>query len=136
VTVSDFLLAANGVTLTCSAADVGDTGEVGGITYTKRSKAQVDALVDGGDYAPLAATCTSGITDMAVMFTEKSSFNQDIGLRDVSIVTNMGSMFRNATAFNQNLSGWCVSLITSAPTRFDSGASSWVLARPVWGTCP
>jgi len=34
------------------------------------------------------------------------------------------------------LSGWCVSLITSKPTRFDSGASSWVLDRPVWGTCP
>jgi len=48
----------------------------------------------------------------------------------------MNSMFRNATAFNQNLSGWCVSLITSAPNRFDSGASSWDLARPVWGTCP
>jgi len=29
-----------------------------------------------------------------------------------------------------------VSLITSSPTDFDTGATSWVLARPVWGTCP
>ncbi|SVA91635.1 uncharacterized protein METZ01_LOCUS144489, partial [marine metagenome] len=42
VTVSDFLLAANGVTIICSSADIGDTGEVGGVTYTKRSKAQID----------------------------------------------------------------------------------------------
>jgi len=48
----------------------------------------------------------------------------------------MGSMFRGAGAFNQNLSGWCVSLITSEPTDFDSFATSWVLPRPVWGTCP
>jgi len=48
----------------------------------------------------------------------------------------MGGMFYQATAFNHNLSGWCVSLIGSAPTNFDSSATSWVLARPVWGTCP
>jgi len=55
---------------------------------------------------------------------------------DVSQVTDMRYMFREATVFNQNLSGWCVSLITSAPTDFDTLATSWVLARPVWGTCP
>jgi hypothetical protein len=111
VTVTQFYLAANGVTLTCSAADVGETGDVGGVTYTKRSKAQIDALVDAGKYAPLATTCTSD-------------------------VTNMRYMFHFATAFNQNLSGWCVSNITSAPVVFDDLASSWVLSRPVWGTCP
>jgi hypothetical protein len=48
----------------------------------------------------------------------------------------MYSMFREATSFNQDLSGWCVSLITSSPTYFDYAANSWVLDRPVWGTCP
>ena len=111
VTVADFLLAANDVTVICSAADVGETGDVGGITYTKRSKAQIDALVDAEDYAPLATTCTSDVTDMY-------------------------AMFYRATAFNQNLSGWCVSLITSRPSYFDTGATAWTLPRPVWGTCP
>ena len=161
VTVADFLLAANGVTVLCTAADLGDTGEVGGVTYTKRSKAQIDALVDAGDYASLTTTCTSSVTDMSYMFNRADAFNQDIGSWDVSSVTNMNlmfqnadafnqdigswdvssvtsmhSMFQNATAFNQNLSGWCVSNITSKPSYFDNGATSWVLARPVWGTCP
>ncbi|MEE2904990.1 MAG: BspA family leucine-rich repeat surface protein [Gemmatimonadota bacterium] len=61
---------------------------------------------------------------------------QDISSWDVSSVTYMHSMFQNATSFNQDLSGWCVSLVTSEPTNFDTGATSWVLARPVWGTCP
>jgi len=29
-----------------------------------------------------------------------------------------------------------VSNITSKPSNFDIGATSWVLPRPVWGTCP
>ena len=160
-TVAHFPLAANGVTVVCSAAAVGDTGDVGGVVYTKRSKAQIDALVDAEDYAPLATTCTSNVTDMTAMFYEATSFNQDIGSWDVSSVTNMQSMFAvaeafnqdisswdvskvknmtymfyNATSFNQNLSGWCVSNITSVLSNFDALATSWVLARPVWGTCP
>jgi hypothetical protein len=45
-------------------------------------------------------------------------------------------MFNRASSFNQDLSGWCVSLIASEPSSFDTSASSWVLDRPVWGTCP
>ena len=87
VTVADFLLAANGVTVLCTAADLGDTGEVGGVTYTKRSKAQIDALVDAGDYASLTTTCTSSVTDMSYMFGSAMSFNQDISSWDVNIGT-------------------------------------------------
>ena len=236
VTISTFHLAANGVTVMCTDADVGETGTVGGVVYTKRSKAQIDVLVDAEDHAPLATTCTSGVTDMSSMFREATSFNGDIGSWDVSSVTDMYAMFYNAdvfnqdigswdvsgvmtmahmfynadafdqdigswdvssvtdmegmfyyastfngdisswdvssvtdmssmfrlatafnadigswdvssvtnmyamfyraNAFNQDLSGWCVSLITSKPTGFDTSANSWVLARPVWGTCP
>jgi len=70
------------------------------------------------------------------MFYQATSFNQDIGAWNVSGVQNMDSMFRDAQAFNQDLSGWCVSLIPSTPTDFDTGASVWILPKPVWGTCP
>ena len=76
-TVAHFPLAANAVTVVCSAAAVGDTGDVGGVVYTKRSKAQIHALVAAKDYASLTTTCTGGITDMTSMFSSATAFNQD-----------------------------------------------------------
>ena len=113
VDVADFLLAANGVTVICSRADVGDTGDVGGLTYTTRSKAQIEALVDEGDYEPLATTCTSDITDMRYMFYNVGSFNQDIGSWDVSSVTDMHWMFLDADTINQDIGTWDVSSVTN-----------------------
>jgi hypothetical protein len=48
----------------------------------------------------------------------------------------MAAMFSNATSFNQDLSHWCVPTIPSLPFNFDQLATSWVLSRPIWGTCP
>ena len=78
----------------------------------------------------------SNVTNMLAMFHSATSFNVDISNWNVSNVTNMGFMLFNASSFNQDLSSWCVTNITSPPTLFDSGAASWVLPRPVWGTCP
>lgn len=85
---------------------------------------------------PIGNWNTSSVTDMRTVFSGASAFNQPIGNWNTANVTQMGSMFAFATSFNQNLSGWCVSNIPSPPASFDLGASSWVLPRPVWGTCP
>lgn len=79
---------------------------------------------------------TSSVTSMYGMFQDTPSFNADISGWDTSGVTDMRYMFQNATSFNQDLFLWCVENISSYPANFDAGATSWVLTRPVWGTCP
>ena len=135
----DFYLAENGVTVMCPDANVGDSGEVDGVIYTKRTRTQITT-------PNAASTCTSGIesmqsqfvnseffngdisswdvssvTIMSGMFSGASLFNQNIGSWDVSNVTNMGDMFREATSFNQNIGGWDVSNVTDMSRMF-SGA--------------
>ena len=79
---------------------------------------------------------TGNVTNMESMFRAATNFNQDISGWNTGNVTDMSNMFLNASSFNQDLSGWCVSLIDSLPTNFDTGATAWVLPRPIWGTCP
>jgi surface protein len=77
----------------------------------------------------------SGVTNMMEMFAS-TPFNQAIGNWNVSNVTNMTYMFSIAASFNQDLSSWCVTNIPSIPIGFDTGATSWILPKPIWGTCP
>jgi len=77
----------------------------------------------------------SNVTNMDQMFLS-SQFNQPLSNWDVSSVISMSYMFYYSTVFNQDLSSWCVTGIPTTPANFDTGATSWVLPRPIWGTCP
>lgn len=79
---------------------------------------------------------TASVSNMSRMFDGAFAFNQDIGSWATGNVSGMVQMFRGAGLFNQDLSGWCVSGFSQEPFQFSQGASSWVLPKPAWGTCP
>ena len=112
----NFTIHENGVTITCDAADVGDSAELNGITYTKRTKDQITT-------ENASTTCTSGITDMDGMFREKTEFNEDISHWDVSSVTKLSRMFSFAKAFNGDISAWDVSNVTDMGDMFNRAES-------------
>jgi prepilin-type N-terminal cleavage/methylation domain-containing protein len=115
ITFPPFHLALNGTTIKCDDATVGDTGEFGGVTYTKRTAAEIKA-----DNSLAATSCTSGITDMSEMFSLAADFNQDIGHWDTSSVTSMYMMFYGAKTFNQDVGDWDTSNVTNMARVFRS----------------
>ena len=60
----------------------------------------------------------SGVTDMSFMFSNATSFNQDIGDWNVSMVSNMSNMFSSASAFNQDIGDWNVSMVSNMSNMF------------------
>ena len=67
----------------------------------------VDPTGTEAGYGHISTWETSGVTDMAQLFADASSFNEDIGAWDISGVTSFRDMFKGALAFNQTL-GWCL----------------------------
>jgi surface protein len=119
-----FYLAENGVKIKCPEADIGDSGTVGDITYTKR---EVDDITTSN----AETTCTTDIANMNRLFNGAESFNADLSSWDVSKVTDMRRMFRDAKTFNADLSHWDVSNVTnmermfSDASSFESNLSEW-----------
>lgn len=79
---------------------------------------------------------TPNVVTMAGTARSAPLFHAPIGGWDTSGVSDMTGTFESASGFNRDLSGWCVPLIPAEPPDFDTGATSWALDRPVWGTCP
>jgi surface protein len=108
-----FYLAANGVTIVCDAAAVGDTGTVGATTYTRRNASQITT-------ENAATTCTSGITSMLTMFNSAAAFNANIGHWDTSSVTSMSFMFQGAAEFDQDISSWSTNNVKTMTGMFEA----------------
>ena len=71
-----------------------------------------------GSEGNMSSWDTSSVTNMANMFYNCTSFNQDVGNWDVSNVIDMNHMFRNCIYFNQDLSNWNVSNLQNARSLF------------------
>ena len=114
---------ANGVTIECPLANVGDTGVVDGVTYTAVDRSSLITKIAAGQ---ASECCTSLVTDMNGLFASNAT-NPDIRSWDTSSVTNTVIMFWGATNFNQDLSKWNVGKVVSmmgmfmAATNFNNG---------------
>jgi surface protein len=108
---STFFLDANGVTVRCPFAVVGESAEVAGVTFTKRAREEITP-------ANAATTCTSGITDMSYLFFDQPGFDADISSWDTSSVTSMAEMFTNAQVFNADIGAWKLSNVTHTNSMF------------------
>ncbi len=129
-----FRIALNGVTVTCLDAEVGDTGELNGIEYTKRDRDGLLALVGSeATEAELATSCTTGVSSMAELFgymeersgiefdfgfnwysdaADPATFNPDISSWDMSSVTNMRAMLAGSLVFDRDVSAWDTAQVT------------------------
>ena len=133
-----FRLALNGVTVTCLDADVGDTGVVNGIEYTKRDRDALLGLV-GNEITEdeLATSCTSGVADMSELFgyiDEDDDDDYDYGFLDSYAVFSKAA---NASTFNPDISSWDLSSVTNTSAMlagsevFDGDVSAWDTAEVI-----
>jgi surface protein len=68
--------------------------------------------------SPIASWDTSNVTNMNTAFFGTTVFNQPIGAWDTSKVTNMLDVFRNARAFNQPIGSWNTTNVTNMMQMF------------------
>jgi len=72
-----------------------------------------DATAAEATYGHISTWETSGVTDMANLFSDAYSFNEDIGAWDTSGVTTMYKMFNRNEVFNQDIGAWDTSGVTT-----------------------
>jgi|SaaInlStandDraft_1057018.scaffolds.fasta_scaffold14593_4 surface protein len=128
---SPVYLDANGITIKARDwANLGDSSDINGFTYTIVSEETLRYMVD--NYNDVTKVCTSKVLDMLDLFNQnQTTFNQDISSWDVSNVLNMRGMFISAYEFNQDIGNWDVSSVTEMnfmfwnAVSFNQDISSW-----------
>ena len=71
------------------------------------------------EFGHISVWDVSGITDMAYLFMNCKTFNDDISRWDVSSVSNMMFIFYNCYNFNQPLNSWDVSNVINMKEMFE-----------------
>ncbi|MGL1937146.1 MAG: BspA family leucine-rich repeat surface protein, partial [Fibrobacterales bacterium] len=131
------ILSAEKLVMVTSFGDIGLIGLHGAFAYTKNLKevpsvlpssiTDLSYLFESSKVENVTGLCdwdVSGVTNMASMFNDAKSFNQDIGSWKVDNVTDMSRMFSEAESFDQDIGSWNVDNVTDMNSMF-SGVGSF-----------
>ena len=122
----------NGVTVVAEkTAKVGQWYKLNGEEYLVVDRKILGDLVSKGK--DVTKVVTTKVKIMLQLFSNKNSFNQNIGSWDVSNVESMSYMFYNAKKFNQDLSNWDTSKVYQMESMFE-GAKSFNSNIEKWNT--
>jgi surface protein len=122
----------NGVTVVAKkTAKVGHWYMLNGEEYLVVDRKILEGLVSKGK--DVTKVVTTKVKMMLRLFSNKNSFNQNIGSWDVSNVESMAYMFYNAKKFNQDLSNWDTSKVFQMESMFE-GAKSFNSKIEKWNT--
>ena len=122
-------LGSNGITVKCPTASSNATATINNKVYTVVDEPTLRNKITNDE--DVSCVCTSQVSNMQGLFSNKNNFNQDISSWDTSNVTDMGSMFSIAYTFNQNISNWDTSNVTdmggmfSEASAFNQPIGSW-----------
>ena len=110
-----------------------------GFSQTPLTDADIDAVVDlwinnpnaseftdatnSPYYGPIYSWDTSSVTDMDMLFHNRTTFNDSIGGWDTSNVIYMGQMFDGASSFNHGIGNWDTSNVEDMRQMFNNASS-------------
>ncbi|MGB6269100.1 MAG: BspA family leucine-rich repeat surface protein, partial [Olleya sp.] len=130
--INSFYIDDNGVTIkSFPDVTVGTVAMLNGVEYTLVDRDLLISMRDNGD--DISRVVTTAVTDMSFVFTNTSSFNQDISSWDLSNVTDMSYLFANANNFKQDLSYWDTSNVENFEGTF-GGINNFNSDISIWDT--
>lgn len=123
------------MTVKCPGVDVGEEFTLNDVTYTRRSLTAPagDGLINVLNQAPMATTCTTGITEMSntALGGTITSSTIDVTHFDTDLVTTLESTFSGSSIFDQKIGAWNTSLVTTMlntfleATSFNQAIGDW-----------
>ena len=125
--MANIYLDQNGVTVKCPTANVSDTAVINGKKYIVVDEQALRTRVTNG--SDVSCVCTSKVTNMSLLFKDKTTFNGDMSSWDTSNVVNMQKMFQSSsftgtsTTSSDVLSYWDTSSVNDMSYMFSFAAS-------------
>jgi surface protein len=116
-----------------AVVDNSNTAKSAITSYALTNGTSSSYFTTSGQLVPFNNIVTTNMTDMSYMFSNATTFNQDISSWDTSNVINMLWMFYRANAFNKPIGSWDTSNVTNMNAMFYEG---YAFNQPIglWNT--